>query len=161
MENIKSLLRKLFGASISVSKGLIAVLLIGLGTLVYLSWDGGGADEEAVPCEGPVEHCGCEGTCEKCHHLCLECKCGSHIIDRGIKCQELAACEAGCSGVDSGGPVDTPVGLTGGGASQGCQDLAFVGSYLLEPDRFSDPSDAPYVEKLLASAAQELGCRPG
>ena len=47
-----------------------------------------------------VEHCGCEGACDKCHHLCLECKCGSHIIDRGIKCQEFAACESGCSGDD-------------------------------------------------------------
>ena len=45
-----------------------------------------------------VGHCGCEGACEQCHHLCLECHCGSHIIDRGIKCQEFAACEAGCSG---------------------------------------------------------------
>jgi len=48
--------------------------------------------------EAPLEHCGCEGACDKCHHLCLECKCGSHIIDRGPKCQEFAACEAGCSG---------------------------------------------------------------
>jgi len=44
-----------------------------------------------------VEHCGCEGACDRCHHLCLACKCGSHIIDRGLKCQEFAACEAGCS----------------------------------------------------------------
>ena len=52
-----------------------------------------------------VEHCGCEGTCSKCHHLCLECKCGSHIIDRGVKCQEFAACEAGCSGDEEPGPA--------------------------------------------------------
>ena len=208
----------------------------------------GGAEVESRQPSAPapscpdidVSHCGCEGACSKCHHLCLECKCGSHIIDRGIKCQEFAACETGCSSdtvpegsagraepsgdtaggvagprgdapspphgggepgikpckhchkicddshggdanpacqaciaehcilaaadvgrsgpnVADSGHDSAPVGL-GGEPSDGCQQLDFVGSYLLEPDRFTDPSDGPYVEGLLSGAATDFGC---
>jgi len=86
-----------------------------------------GSDQREAPPAGGViggaepatDHCGCEGACEKCHHLCLECKCGSHIIDRGVKCQEFAACEAGCSGIssrasDAQTEQPVPPGLEGG-----------------------------------------------
>jgi len=89
----------------------IALMVIGLGALIWFGMPG---SEPAQPIDPPatftptptactledVGHCGCEGACAKCHHLCLECKCGSHIIDRGIKCQEYAACESGCSSVE-------------------------------------------------------------
>jgi len=137
---------------------IVVLLILGFGALIWATLPD---SEPAVPIEpatttttvADVEHCGCEGACEKCHHLCLECKCGDHIIDRGPKCQEFAACEAGCSSDE--------VGVTGaetGCSAEGCQQLAFVGSYLLEPDRFSDPSDGPYVEQLLMAASKAFGC---
>ena len=181
---------------------IVVLLILGFGALIWATLPD---NEPAVPIEpatttttvADVEHCGCEGACEKCHHLCLECKCGDHIIDRGPKCQEFAACEAGCSsdevgvtGAEPGPPVCKhchkicddkhggdanpacqaclaehcilgAVGVTGaetGCSAEGCQQLAFVGSYLLEPDRFSDPSDGPYVEQLLVAASKAFGC---
>jgi len=185
MKDVKDFLKRLYDATEPWARAVLVIFLIGLGTLIWSSRDGGDkpvditegqcAECAAVCAVNPEEcqdcwrdhHCGpyadaapCLGVCDKCKHVCHECHHSPHLIARGFYCQECAACETGCSGVDATGPVDGPVGL-GGGSSQGCQDLAFVGSYLLEPDRFSDPSDAPYVEKLLAAAAQELGCNIG
>jgi len=87
-----------------IREGWWAPLLVAAGILLFSTLLVGTltdriGDDTADDCPvSAVEHCGCEGVCSHCHHLCLECRCGSHIIDRGVKCQEMAACEAGCSG---------------------------------------------------------------
>jgi len=89
-----------------------------------------------------VGHCGCEGTCAQCHHLCLECHCGDHIIDRGVKCQELAACEVGCSG---DARCDPPLEASGGGGATPCDLVDRLGA-----DIDDIPSDAVSADLLAA-----------
>ena len=112
-----------------------------------------------------VEHCGCEGACSKCHHLCLECKCGSHIIDRGIKCQEFAACEAGCSSV-ADVPPPTSEALYGAGnglrsdSDVDCQlvrgQADILGSNMAE--NYSDNDALLRDTKLLQEILTDCGC---
>jgi len=108
MSKIISILQKVFKLELVALIATAALILI----LSHLHGDGDGSGQTEAPpeaSEGVIggsepspDHCGCESACDKCHHLCLECKCGSHIIDRGIKCQEFAGCEAGCSGIELG-----------------------------------------------------------
>jgi len=49
-------------------------------------------------------------------------------------------------------------GYTGAAPPAGCEDLAEIGAYLLEPGRFADPTDGPYVQAQLADTKAALGC---
>lgn len=111
MSKLISILQKVFKLELVALIATAALILV-LSHLHGSSHRAGGSGQMEAPLvasggviggsEPSPDHCGCESTCEKCHHLCLECKCGSHIIDRGIKCQEFAGCEAGCSGIELG-----------------------------------------------------------
>jgi len=149
-----------------VMNWLIAAIFV---LLIVTAWALHGGNDPASPTTttevSAVGHCGCEGACSKCHHLCLECKCGSHIIDRGIKCQEFAACEAGCSGAPDV-PDGTPNALWGapdgvsGDSDVDC-DLVrgqadILGSNMAE--NYTDNDALLRDTKLLQEVLEDCGC---
>jgi len=146
-------------------KAVVVLILLGVGVLLWwllpdrtpavpvdppaTTLGAGGAEVVARQPSAPalcpqidVSHCGCEGACSQCHHLCLECHCGDHIIDRGLKCQELAACEVGCSGDTS---CDPPLDATGGGGATPCDLVDRLGA-----DIDDIPTDAVSADLLAA-----------
>ena len=120
---------------------VVAVLaLLGLGALLYALLPD---NTPLVPIETPTPTPVTQATCSACDHICHECHHSPHIIARGFYCQECAACETGCSGLD------------GEEQSQPCakaeEDVVDAGARLNEIG-----VDDAEVNRLLESAATTL-----